>query len=121
MDSYSFDTINEEEVTIGASTVEDSLANSMLYMSSIMDSNIHMLDLSYPMNTSLVDGVQLSFFLDVFSARSSIICVLPRTIHHLMCFDISSLVPDINNQILLEDFEHLFVSSFHTSIREDSL
>ena len=35
-----------------------------------------------------------------------------------MCFSISSFILGINTQSLLEDFEHLLISSFHT---EDSL
>ena len=48
--------------------IDDSLTHSMLFMSSIMDFEIHMLDLSHFVHTSLIDGAQPSDFQDVFLA-----------------------------------------------------
>ena len=45
-------------------------------------------------------------------------CVIPLTLLDIMFFSISSFVLGINTQSLLEYFEHLIISSFHT---EDSL
>ena len=73
---------------------------------------------SHLVHTSLIDGAQPNDFQDVCLATSSLICVIPLTLLDLMCFRISSFFLHINTQNLLEDCEHLFLSSFHT---EDSL
>ena len=50
-------------MTNGAAiSIDDSLTHSVLFMSSIMDSEIHMLDLSHFVHASLLDGVQPSDF-----------------------------------------------------------
>ena len=88
-DSSSFDVVNEEEVTNGYSIVEDSLTHLVLSISSIMDYEIHIPNLSNPVHTSRVNDAQLSVFLDVCSSRSNIIYVLPLTILDLMFIYIS--------------------------------
>ena len=87
-------------------------------MSSIFDYEMFVLDPSHFVPTSLIDGAQPSDFQDVFLATSSPISVIPLTIIDLMFLCISSFVLGINTQSLLEYFEHLLLSSFHT---EDSL
>ena len=73
---------------------------------------------SHFVHTSLIDGAQPSDFQDEFLAKEILICVIPLTLLDLMWFNISSFVLGINTQNLLEDCEHLIISSFHT---EDSL
>ena len=60
------DEVDHEEVTI---VIDDSLTHSVFSMSSIMDFEIHMLDLSHVVHASLLDGVQPSDFHDVFLAK----------------------------------------------------
>ena len=112
--AYGYD---EKEVIDRGSIVidDDSLTHSLFSMSSIIDSEIYMPDLSHLVHTSLFDGAKLSVFQDVFLAISILICVIIITILDLMVFCISSFVLGINTQILLEYFEHLLPSSFHTS------
>ena len=63
IDSSSYDSIDEKEVTNGAAiAIDDSLTHSMFYMSSIMDFELHMLGLSHFVLASLLDGVQPSDF-----------------------------------------------------------
>ena len=71
-------------------------------------------DSSHLVHTSLIDGAQPSDFQDVFLAKSSLICVIPLTLLDLMYFNVSSFFLSINTQNLLEDCEHLILSSFHT-------
>ena len=75
-------------------------------------------DSSHVVHTSLIDGAQPSEFQDVFLATSSLMCVIPLTLLDIMCFNISSFFLGINTHRLLENCEHLILSSFHT---EDSL
>ena len=77
-----------------------------------MPDSLHLL------HTSLIDGAQPSDLQDVCLATSSLICVITLTLVDLMLFRISSFFLGINTQSLLEDFEHLLISSFHI---EDSL
>ena len=57
LDSSSYDVVDKKEVTNGAIIViYDSLTHSLFSMTSIMDSKIHMLDLSHLMHASLLDG-----------------------------------------------------------------
>ena len=60
--------------------LDDSLTHSVFSMSSIMDYEIHMLDLSHFVHASLVDGAQPSDLQGVFLAKSSIFSVFPLTI-----------------------------------------
>ena len=53
------DEVDHEEVTIA---IDDSITHSAFSMSSIMDSEIHMLDLSHFLHASLLDGVHPSDF-----------------------------------------------------------
>ena len=63
IDSSSYDVVYEKEVTDGAIiSIDDSLTHLVFSMSSIMDSEIHMLDLSHFMHASLLDGAQPSDF-----------------------------------------------------------
>ena len=63
LDSYSYDVVDEKEVTNGdAIAIDDSLTHSVFSMSSIMDSEIHMPDLSHFVHASLLDGAQPSDF-----------------------------------------------------------
>ena len=65
LDSSSYDVVDEKEVTNGAAiAIDDSLTHSVFSMSSIMDSKIHMPYPSQFVRTSLLDGAQLSAFLD---------------------------------------------------------
>ena len=114
--------INEKEVTYGVDIDidDDSLTHSLFSMSYILDSEIYVPDPWHFVHNSLIDGVQPSVFLDVFLAKSSPISVMPLTILDLMCFCISFGL-DINTQSLLEYFEHILPSSFHTSTTKDSL
>ena len=57
-------------MTNGAAiAIDDSLTHSVFSMSSIMDSEIHMPDLSHFVHASLLDGVQPSDFQDVSLAK----------------------------------------------------
>ena len=89
--------------------------------SSIMDYEIHMPNLSHFVHASLLDGVQPSDFQNVCLAKSSASIVLPLTILDPICFCSSSFVLGTHSQSLLEDFEHQYLSSSHTSTIEDSL
>ena len=120
-DFYSCDTIDEKEVTYGASIDDYPITHSFFYKSPILYSDIYVRDPSHFVHTSLIDGAQPSVFLDVCLAKSSPISVIPLTILDIMCFCIPSFVLGINTQILLEYFEHCLLSSFHTSITDDSL
>ena len=61
LESSSYDVVDEKEVTNGASiAIDDSLIHSIFSMSFIMDSEIHMPDLSHFMHASLLDGAQPS-------------------------------------------------------------
>ena len=63
LDSSSYDPIDEKEVTNGAAiAIDDSLTHSVFSMSSIMDYEIHMPDLSHFVHASLLDGAQPSDF-----------------------------------------------------------
>ena len=119
-DFSSCDNIDEKEVTYGAifDIDYDPITHSFFSKSPILDSEIYVPDPSHLVHTSLIDGVQPSDFEDVCLATSSLICVIPLTLLDIMCFSISSFVLVIDTQNLLEDFEHLILSSFHT---EDSL
>ena len=109
-------------MTNGASiSIDDSLTYLVFSMSSIMDSEMHMLDLSHFLHASVLDGAQPSYFQDVFLANSSPFNVLPLTILDPMRFCSSSFVLGTHSQSLLEDFEHHYLSSSHTSTIEDSL
>ena len=77
-----------------------------------------MQDPSHFVHTSLIDGVQPSDFQDDCLAKSRLICVIQITLLYLICFCVSSFFLGINTQNLLEDCEHLILSSFH---KEDSL
>ena len=72
--------------------IDDSLTHLVFYMSSIMDSEIHMPYPSHFVHTSLLDDAQLIVFMDVFLSRSSPICVIPLTILEPMRFYNSSFV-----------------------------
>ena len=72
--------------------IDDLLTHSVFSMSSIMDSEIHMLDLSHFVHSSLLDGAQPSEFHDVCLAKSSPFSVLPLTILDPMHFCSSSFV-----------------------------
>ena len=100
---------------------DDSLTLSFFFMSSIIDYEIYVSNPSHFVHTSLFDGAKLNDFMDVCLAKSSPKCVIPLIILDLMHFCISSFVHGINRQSLLEYFEHLLPSSFHTSTIEDSL
>ena len=77
----------------GASiAIDDSLTHSIISMSSIMDYETHMPDLSHFVHASLLDGAQPSDFQDVNLANSSSFSVLPLTILDPMCFCSSSFV-----------------------------
>ena len=121
-DFSSCDTIDEKEVKYGAATdidVDyDPITHSLFSKSLILDSEIYVPDSSHILHTSLIDGVQPSDFQDVCLATSSLICIIPLNLLDIMCLSISSFVLGINTQSLLEDCEHLIISSFHT---EDSL
>ena len=76
-----------KKVTNGATiAIDDSLTHSVFSISSIMDSEIHMPDLSHFVHASLLDGAQPSYFQDVCLAKSSPFSVLPITIIDPMCF-----------------------------------
>ena len=63
IDSSSYGVVDEKEVTNGASiAIDDPLTHSVFSMSSIVDSEIQMPDLSHFVHTSLLDGVQPSEF-----------------------------------------------------------
>ena len=87
--------------TIG---IDYSLTHSVFSMSSNMDSEIHMPDLSHFMHSSLLDGVQPSDFQYVFFTKSSYFNVLPLTILDPMHFCNSSFVLGTHSQGLLKDF-----------------
>ena len=122
-DFSSCDTNHEEEVTYGDSSdidiYYDPITHSLLSQSPILDSKIYVPDSSHLLHTSLIDGAQPSAFQDVCLATSSLIYFILVTLLDLMCFRISSFVLGINTQSLLEYFEHLLPSSFHTSTIED--
>ena len=115
-DFSSCDTIDEKEVTYGADAdidVDyDPINHSLFSKSPILYSEIYVPDSSHLVHTSLIDGAQPSVFLDVLLAKSSLICVIQLTILDIMGFCMSSFVLGINTQILLEDCEHLILSSF---------
>ena len=74
-------------MTNGATiAIDDSLTHSVFSMSSIMDYEIHMLDLSHFVHASLLDGAQPSDFQDVCLSKSSSFSVLPLTILDPMLF-----------------------------------
>ena len=63
LDSSSYDVVDEKEVTNGAAiAIDDSLTHSVFSMSSIMDSEIHMPDLSHLVHASPLDGAQPNDF-----------------------------------------------------------
>ena len=63
IDSSSHDVVDEKEVTNGAAiSIDDSLTHSVFSMSSSMDSEIHMPNLSHFVHSSLLDGAQPSEF-----------------------------------------------------------
>ena len=117
---YSCDTSNEKEVTYGdyIDIYDDTFTHSLIYIYHILYSNIYVPDPSHFVHNSLIDGAQPNDFQDVCLATSSLICVITLTLLDIMCFIISSFFLGINTQSLLEDCEHLILSSFHT---EDSL
>ena len=120
--SSSYDDVDEKEVSNGDSiAIYDSLTHSVFSMFSIMDYKIHMQYLSHFVHASLLDGAQPSDFQDVFLAKSSPYSVLTLTILDPMCFNSSSFVLGTHSQSLLEDFEHHYLSSLHSSTIEDSL
>ena len=103
-------------------SIDDSLTHSVLFVSSIMDYDIHMPYPSHFVHTSLLDGAKPSDFMDVFLAISSPLSVTSLTILDPMRFSNSSFVLGINpDQIILEYFEHLLPSPFHTSTTKVSL
>ena len=104
-----------------AIAIDDSLTHLVFSMSSIMDSEIHMPNLSHVVHTSLYDGAQPSDFQGVCLAKSSPFSVLPITILDPMRFYSSSFVLGTHSQSLLEDFEQHYLSSLHSSSTEDSL
>ena len=70
LDSSSDDAVDEKEVTNGAYiAIDDSLTHLVFSMCSIMDSEIHMPDLSHFVHASLLDGVQPNEFRDVCLAK----------------------------------------------------
>ena len=70
LDSSSYDVVDEKEVIDGAAIdIDDSLTHLVFFMSFIMDSEIHMLDLSHFVHASLLDGAQPSDFQDVSIAK----------------------------------------------------
>ena len=97
------------------------LTHLVFSMSSIMDSEIHMPDLSHFVHASLLDDAQPSDFQDVCLAKSSPFSVFPLTILDPMGFYNSSFVIGTHSESLLEDFEHHYISSLHSSTIEDSL
>ena len=99
---------------ISISVDDYSLTHSLFSMPSIIYFELYVPYPSHFVQKYLIDGVQLSDSLDVFLAKSSLMCVIPLTILDLMCFIISFFVLGINTQSLLEDHEHLILSSFHT-------
>ena len=119
-DFSSCDTNDEKEVTYGAAIDidNDPITHSLFSKSPILYFEIYVPYYSHLVHTSLIDCAQPSDFQDFCLATSSLICVIPLTLLDLMCFGISSFVLGINTQSLLEDFEHLIISSFHI---EDSL
>ena len=76
---------HEEEVAI-AIAIDDSLTHPVFSMSSIMDFEIHMPDLSHLVHASPLDGAQPSDFQDAYLAKSSPSSVFPLTILDPMCF-----------------------------------
>ena len=92
--------------------------HSLFYKSPILDSEIYVPDSLHLLHASLIDGAQPNDLQDVCLATSRLICVITLTLIYLIWFSISSFVLGINTQSLLEDCEHLILSSFHT---EDSL
>ena len=61
--SSSYHAVDEKEVTNGDDiSIDDSLTHLVFSMSSIMDYEIHMLDLSHFVHASLLDGAQPSDF-----------------------------------------------------------
>ena len=63
IDSSSYDVVDEKEVTNGYGIAIDySLTHSVFSISSIMDYEIHMPDLSHFVHASLLDGVQPNDF-----------------------------------------------------------
>ena len=80
-------------MTNGAAiSIDDSLTHLVFSMSSMMDFEIHMPDLSHFVHASLLDGAQPSDFQDVCLAKSSPYSVFPLTILDPMCFCSSSFV-----------------------------
>ena len=67
-ESSSCDVDDEKEVTNGVIIAidDDSLTHSLFFMSSIIDYEIYVTDPSHFVHTSLIDGAQLSKFLDVW-------------------------------------------------------
>ena len=68
----------------GISIDDDSLSHSLFSMSSILDSDIYVLDPSHFVYTSLIDGAQPSDFQDVCLAKSNLIFGIPLTLLDLM-------------------------------------
>ena len=63
LDSSSYDVVDEKELTNEAAiAIDDSLTHSVFSMSSIMDFEINMPDLSHFVHASLLDGAQHSDF-----------------------------------------------------------
>ena len=105
LDSSSYDVVDEKQVTNG-SAIDDSLTYSMFSMSSIMDFEIHMPDLSHFVHAFFLDGAQPSDLQDICLAKSSPSSVFPLTILDPMHFCSSSFVLGTHSQSLLEYFEH---------------
>ena len=122
LDSSSYDSVDEKEVTNGAAiAIDDSLTHLVFSMSSIMDSEIHMPDLSHLVHASPLDGAQPNDFQDACLAKSSPSSVLPLTILDPMHFCSSSFVLGTHSQSLHEYFGHHYLYSSHTSTIEYSL
>ena len=122
-DFSSCDTIDEKEVTYGAaSDIDyDPITHSFFSKYPILDSEIYVPDPSHFVHTALLDGAQPSDFQDLCLAKSSPSNVFPLTILDPICLCSSSFVLGTHSQSLLEDFEHQYLSSSHTSTIEDSL
>ena len=80
----SCDVDDEKEVTYGVDIDIDPFTHPVFSIPSILDSEIYVPYLSHFVHTSLINGSQPSDFLDVFFARSSLICVIPLTMLDLM-------------------------------------
>ena len=108
-------------MTYGTASDIDPFTHSVFSVSSILGFEIYVPDLSHFVHTFLIDGAQPSGFQDVCLAKSIPFSVFPLTILDPMCFSSSSFILGTHSQSLLEDFEHHYLSSSHTSTIEDSL